>query len=106
MEEVEEFVYRTLEAIREQSEHVDITVPNEVDQICFALSRSSSEIGEILNAVLITQAIALVSEPDRYSLTPAQFSSRAAESCRHQSDCRIRVTQSSIEYLRVKARTG
>ena len=61
MEEVEEVVYRTLDAIRE-SEHVDITVPNEVDQICFALSRSSSEIGEILNAVLITQAIALSDE--------------------------------------------
>ena len=39
---------------------------------------------------------------EKYGLvTPAQFSSRAAESCRHQSDCRIRVTQSSIEYLRV-----
>ena len=34
---------------------------------------------------------------EKYGLvTPAQFSSRAAESCRHQSDCRIRVTQSSV----------
>ena len=55
---VEEVVRRTLEAIRD-SELTDI---NEVDRIRFALSRSSVEIGVILNEVLITQSIALSDE--------------------------------------------
>ena len=49
MEDVEDVVRRTLEVIQE-SELVDTTVTDEVDRITFALSRSSVEIGEILNA--------------------------------------------------------
>ena len=61
IEDVEDVVHRTLEVIQD-SELIDTTVINEVDRISLALSRSSAEIAEILNAVLITHSIALSDE--------------------------------------------
>ena len=61
MEDVENVVRRTLEIIQD-SELIDTTVVDEVDRVCLALSRSSTVIGEILNAALIMQSISLSDE--------------------------------------------
>lgn len=59
--ELRDLVHRTLKVVQD-SELIDASVINEVDRISFALSRSSMEIEEILNAVLINHSISLSDE--------------------------------------------
>ena len=59
--DVTDAVQRTLQVIRD-SDHIQTSVSDEVDRISIVLSRSSAEIGEILNAALITHSVALSDE--------------------------------------------
>lgn len=53
-------VWRVLNVIRDCEIHnVDTIAFSDLDRICLALSRCAAELGELLNAVLVSRTIAL-----------------------------------------------
>ena len=62
MEELQPVVRRTLRSLQESEEHAGAVFLNDVDRVCLSLSRSSAELGELLNAVFVTRTLVLDEE--------------------------------------------